>query len=689
MSRSLLIEIGVEELPASFLRHALASMAKSFDQLAGGARLGDSITVTTLGTPRRMSLHVDGLNDAQTDKDELVVGPPSSAAFSKDGEPQKAGIGFAKKHGLQAKDLQRHQTDKGEYVAVRVQEKGRKAEAVLADILPTLCAQVSFPKSMRWGEGNIAFGRPVHWVVALFGETVLPFSFAGIDSGRTSRGHRFLSPDTFEIKSADTYVEQLKKTHVWVDSDERKERIQQSLHAEAKALGGELQPDEFLINECVSLVEAPFVVPGSFEERYLELPDAVVVSVMRDHQRYFAVRDSNDVLLPVYLNVVNTANEKALIAKGNDRVLRARLKDAEFFVREDKKSPLISRLEKLKTVTFQSKLGTVGAKIDRIERLSKHLAKNKEGVTVEQASEASRLCKCDLETLIVYEFPELQGEMGRWYAEQEGIDSQTAKAIEDHYRPKGANDDVPEDVLSAVVGTADRMDTLVGCFGIGLLPTGSADPFALRRAALGILRTGLDGPIDIDLLPLIDVAYDGFEGGSLADKEKLKSDLYAFFVARLKAHMKNVHRGDVIDACLLAWDGASVRDVTKRMKAVSGFRDQPAFESLATAFKRAHNITKETPRGAVVDSLLEEGPEADLAAAFKSADAKIDSACKNGEYADALLVVASTLQEPIDRFFEEVFVMVDDEAVRQNRLHLLGQIADGVNRIAHLHQLLT
>jgi glycyl-tRNA synthetase beta chain len=689
MSLEFLLEIGTEELPASFVTHALRSMKFSAVELLGQARLGtDAFEVETLGTPRRLAIRVRGLAQRQPDRDETLMGPPWSAAFEANGSPKKAAVGFAKKHGIGVDDLRKQATDKGDYVSARVHEAGRGTHDVLKEILPVLCQRITFPKSMRWGAGEVAFGRPIHWIVSLLESEVVDFEFAGVSSGRASRGHRFLSPASFDLESADRYEATLEDAHVLVDLVRRKARMMEDLIASAKTLGGVLEPDAFLADECVSLVEEPFIVPGSFDESYLELPDAVVISVMRDHQRYFAVRASKGgSLLPAYLNVVNTAEDPETISKGNNRVLRARLADARFFVEEDLKTPLASRLEKLESVVFQTKLGSMGAKVRRLQSNARVLAE-RAGADVDACVAAARLCKADLETLIVFEFPELQGEMGRWYALREGIDPSVADAIRDHYRPQGADDVVPDEMVGAVVAVADRIDTLVGCFGIGLVPTGSADPFALRRAALGIIRIALEGPIDVGLKELIAQARMAYEGdANLLAAEELHASLDDFFRGRIRGVLKDSHGVDLVDACLGAWDGESLRDLRSRIEAVSELGATPEFEALAVAFKRAFNITKESARGPVDRSLLEEGAETALAERFWTVRDQIREATGERRYEDALKLVAKELGTPIDRFFEEVFVMVDDPKIRDNRLRLLGEIADTVNAIAHFHQL--
>jgi glycyl-tRNA synthetase beta chain len=689
MSAEFLVEIGTEELPSSFVRHALRSLDRSALELIAQARLGtDALSVHPMGTPRRLALRIRGLAERQPDRNETVMGPPWSAAFEQDGTPKKAATGFAKKHGVEISALRKQSTEKGDYVSVEVHEDGKPLADVLAELLPQLCQRITFPKSMRWGPGEIAFGRPIHWIVSLLGTDVIDFQFANIAAGRTTRGHRFLAPATFEIEDARHYEKALEDAHVIVDTEKRKARMLEGLLASAKALRGVLQPDAFLADECVSLVEEPFVVPGRFDEAFLQLPDEVVVSVMRDHQRYFAVRASEGgALLPSYLNVVNTAQDPDTIAKGNDRVLRARLADARFFVEEDLKAPLADRLKKLESVVFQSKLGTMGAKVRRLEANANAIAEWA-GTDAAACQAAARICKADLETLIVFEFPELQGEMGRWYALREGMEQSVADAIRDHYRPQGADDSVPDQLVSAVVAVADRIDTLVGCFGIGLVPSGSADPFALRRAALGILRIALEGPLDVDLHALIAQAHSAYAGDAdLKPAAEVDAALDDFFRGRVRAMLKDRHDADVVDACLGAWDGTSVRDLRTRIEAVSELRAAPEFEALAVAFKRAFNITKDSARGAIEPGLLEDGAESALAERFGTVRDQIREATGARRYADALKLVAKELGAPIDRFFDEVFVMVDDAKVRENRLRLLGEIADTVNGIAHFHQL--
>lgn len=687
MHRDLLIEIGVEELPASFVARALEALPGLATKLLADARLTHG-AMRALGTPRRLALAVTAVADRQPDLSEDLLGPPKSVGIGPDGKPTKAGEGFARKAGFGPDAIRVVSTDKGEYLAVRREEKGKPAADVLPELVARLCAQIPFQKSMRWGPGEITFGRPVHWLVVLHGERVIDASFAGVTAGRKTRGHRFLSPRERELDSASSYVDVLRDAKVLVDPSERREAMQAALERGARELSGKLVDDAFLVEECLGLVEHPFVVAGAFDPSYLDLPEDVIVAVMRGHQRYFAVRDATTgALLPAYLNVVNTANDPDTIRRGNDRVLRARLADARFFVDEDRKTTLASRADKLGGVVFQAKLGSVREKTERVQALLSTIRQFAPEVPSHDGVAA--LAKADLVTLIVGEFPELQGVMGRWYALEEGLAPEVADAIRDHYCPKGASDAVPVQLLAAALSVADRADTLAGCFGLGLVPSGSADPFALRRAALGIVRVALEGPLDVRLDVLFDRAHTLYteSGKTLAPKADVLAKLDDFLRGRLRAFFEGKHPGDVVDACLGAWRGGSVRDLAARLRALEAFRQLPEFASLAVAFKRTHNITKDAPPGDVDAALLEPGEESTLAEAWNGVRPRFAAHVKAEAYEQALMLVANELREPIDRYFEKVFVMVDDARVRDNRLRLLGDIARALTSVAHFHLL--
>ena len=680
----LLLEIGTEELPASYVAGALEALPSIVGKLLEQSRLSHG-AIEAFGTPRRIALLVRAVALTQTDLAEDVIGPPASVAFDKDGKPTRAGEGFARKNGKEAGDLRVAETPKGAYATVRIEAKGRAAAEVLPEVVSSAIAAIPFRKSMRWGAGEFSFGRPIQWLVVLHGETVCPAEYAGIVAGRTTRGHRFLAPDPIDIPASNAYLDTLRRVHVLADPAERRAAMGTALQAAAKSIDAVLVEDEFLMGECLSLVEAPHVVVGSFDASFLELPDEVIVAVMRGHQRYFAVRTSEGMLLPRYLTVVNTAKDPATIALGNDRVLRARLADARFFVREDRKARLAERVTKLDAVVYQAKLGSIGDKVRRIADLAGRAFPS---LSADQCALAASLCKADLTTLIVGEFPELQGLMGRWYALKDGVDGNVADAIQDHYLPRGAHDSVPSAALSAALAVADRFDTLVGCFGIGIVPSGSADPYALRRAALGIVRIALEGPIDVDMASALNLAHSLYPQGALGDLAAIRTDLDVFFRARLRAHYAEAHRGDVIEACLAAWPGGSIRDLDARIRALTVLRARPEFDALAVAFKRTFNISKEV-EGSSDPERWTDSAEKDLGRAFFSTRSDLEALIASGDYEQALLTLARVLGPPIDAFFEQVFVMVEDPSVRENRLRLLSSIAQTVTRVAHFHLLAT
>lgn len=675
-----LLEIGVEELPVSFLHMALDAMPEIAGELFAKARLDAKISDERLGTARRLVL-VAELAEQQADLAEQVLGPPKQIAFAADGSLSKAALGFAKKQGIDPSALALIETDKGAFAGYSRSEKGRAAIEILPPLVTELCKAIPFPKSMRWGNVEQAFGRPVQWLVVLFGSEVVATEFAGIRSGRSTRGHRFLAPDSFGVDAPASYVDQLRKARVLVSIAERKAAMERGLRARAEEIGGRLVEDEFLLEEDTSLVEEPFVQLGGFDESFLSLPETVIVSVLRHHQRYFAVTNEAGRVLPAYLNVANTLEDPATVRRGNDNTLRARLKDASFFVGEDRKTKLADRVGALDRVVFQNKLGSIGDKRRRLETLAPFFAGDA------RVGRAAELCKCDLLTLIVGEFPELQGEMGRYYAIEQGEPADVADAIADHYLPRGASPELPRNALGLALALADRLDTLVGCFGIGLTPSGSADPFALRRAMIGVIRLARENARDFELRAAFEAAYDAYPSGLLGAKGEVIAKLDEFARARLRALYGETEDSSVVNACLGAWPLGSVRDLDLRVAALAQLRTRPEYEPLAVAFKRAFNIAKDVTPSAIDASILEPGPETDLVERFSKVRGAIEDAIASRRYADALAYVANDLKEPIDRYFDRVLVMHKDERIRKNRLSLLASIAGTVTRIVHFHEI--
>ena len=700
----LLLEIGCEELPASFVESALTALPGLAKKRFGELRLGFG-EVTALGTPRRLALVVEGLDDGQSDLDEDVMGPPVKAAF-KDGAPTRAAEAFAEKVGVPVGELRRVETPKGEYVTATRKEKGRPASELLTSALESLIREIPFRKSMRWGSLDVTFGRPIQWMVALHGSKVVDLSFAGIRAGRTTLGHRFVAPEgadrnrvpvSIEVDTPLGYKDRMRAAHVLVDPKERRDALARALAKAASDAKGTLIEDAFLMEENTSLVEEPFVVVGDFETPFLELPERVILEVARGHQRYFCMRDASGKLMPNYLAVVNTALDIPTIKRGNDSVMRARLADARFFYQTDLAVDLETRREKLSGVVFQKRLGSVLEKCDRVEALvatvGSLVGKRVEANTIATAQKGAHLSKCDLVALMVGEFPELQGEMGRAYAIAQGQPVEVADVIRDHYKPKGAGDDTASSDAAALVAIADRLDTLVGCFAIGLAPTGAADPFALRRACLGILRTLLDRGFDAELPALVDAAY-----ASLTASQSLKLDLsleearakiVAFCAERLRGLLSEQFAPDAVRACLATGAERPVDD-RARVAALSSL--EPATRALVgEVFKRATNIAKEAPAGEPTAVPADaHASEIALDAAYRKFKEGVSGADESDpskiDYAAFLREVAA-IAPVMEKYFVDVFVMAEDPVVRDNRLRLMAAISRLCRGFAHLELL--
>jgi glycyl-tRNA synthetase beta chain len=699
----LLLEIGTEELPSSFVDAALAALpAIVADELAN-ARLSHG-AVKALGTPRRLAVLVHDVAARQLDLDEEVIGPPETAAF-REGRPTRAAEAFAGKLGLSVDALlivdkpAGAKQKPGRYVVGRRVERGRPASELLGAVLARICAAIPFRKSMRWGDLDATFGRPVQWMVALLGDAIVPVAFAGVHSGRESRGHRFLAPATFAVTSPDGYVEQLRERHVLVDRDERVRVMLERVDAAARAAGGTYDPEPMLVGENASLVEEPYVVTGSFDRAFLALPAAVIRAVARGHQKYFCIQrgPGEDELLPSYLAVVNTANRPDIIAKGTDRVMRARLSDARFFWQEDQKTPLESRYDKLAGIVFHNRLGTVREKVDRVVRLADRIA---EAVVAPDrraaVSRAARLSKCDLVTLMVGEFPELQGYMGRAYALAQGEPPAVADAIRDHYRPLGAQDDVAPDDVSAAVALADRLDTLAGCFAVGLAPTGAADPFALRRACIGALRTLLDRDYGaLSFAELVGAAYDGLSGVKLdLERSVAVAKIEEFAVERLRGLVASATTTAVADAVLAADGPGALRNVVATMararalKAVVDARE-PWLDKARIVAKRLAGISREaTPKLHAAAAFQGSAKNDDVA--IEGLVRELNSATENlgtEKGVRAALMSMERVALELDRIFIETLVNDPADAFTAVRLETLAHGARSMLRIADFSRL--
>lgn len=691
MPADVLLEIGAEEIPASFIQPALEDLRRTVLSQAEACRLTLGET-RTFGTPRRLALYVEKVAERSEDVTREVLGPSVKAAFDAQGEPTRAAEKFAEGHGLKVEQLQRLQTPKGEYLGAQVHEKGRMASELLPQILSAAVHGINFKKSMRWGDVEGAFARPVHWIVALFGEEVVPVVLGDVRSGRSTRGHRFLAPGVIEIRQPREYEAALEKASVIVDIEKRKAMLVRRILEKAKEAGGTLIDDAALVDQVVNLVELPNPVVGTFDERHLDLPREVLIQEMKSHQRYFSLSGADGRLMPCFIAVSNTpVKDPRLSLRGYERVLRARLSDGRFFFDEDRKTPLIERTEKLHRVVWQGKLGSYAEKVDRFRALAVWLS-GKTGCQAQRATieRASTLAKADLVTGMVGEFPELQGVMGREYALSDQEPGEVALAIYEHYLPRFATDSLPSQDAGALIGLADRLDTLCGIFAIGKVPTGAADPFALRRACLAIIHITLGRKYRYSLSQAL--------GESLALLESKVSDvkrkagepavgeqLKEFFRARLKALWTESFRADVVEAVLSAgFDDLVAAQL--RLQAVSDWASRSEFASMSSAFKRVMNIVekqgKDVSAGKVNLALLVETQEKELFKAFEAVAGKCTQALSSDDYGGALKEI-STLKAPVDAFFDKVMVMAEDKALRENRVRLLVEIGGLFNRIAH------
>ncbi len=686
------IEIGGEEIPASYIEPALEAMKHQIKQFFENHRISFG-NMKTAGTPRRLILIVDDVATAQTPSAQEIIGPPYNVAFTDDGTPTKAATGFARSQNVTVEELKIKETSKGKYVYVVKEEKGHPTKDLLERFLPDFIAHIPFPKSMRWGSQTVTFARPIHWIVALLGQEPLSFSYGDLKSGTESQGHRFMKPDKIKVPSDfEEYKKILKEHYVIVDIEERKEMIRQAVQDLASKVDGVVVEDEDLLKEVTHLVEYVYPLMGNFDEIYLDLPPEVPITVMKEHQRYFAITDSNGKLLPHFITIANTIPRKPeLVIEGNERVIRARLEDARFYYEEDKKIPLEKRAEELKGVVFHSRLGTSWEKVERFTKVAEWIA-GELNLTEEETGKllrAAYLCKADLVTGMVGEFPELQGIMGRAYALQQGEDPEVAEAIYEHYLPDRAGGPIPESTIGAILSIADKIDTIVGCFGVGLIPTGTTDPFALRRQTLGILRIILEKQINLSISDLIEAAIPGLKKWITEPEDAVKAGVHNFFAGRLHHYLETTYgySPDVLEAVIGTGSDRPV-DIVERVKAVARFKERPDFESLALAFKRVVNIIKEPETEPVQVDLLQENAEKELWNQITNLKERFDKSVSSGNYETALELLA-TLKPHIDNFFDTVLVMAKEEEIKRNRLALLTQIKGMFDTIADFKKIHT
>lgn len=679
MTQTLLLEIGCEELPTSFVRSALEQLPGLLTEELAKHRIEHG-TVRSYGTPRRLTVIAESVHDAIVARTEEVIGPAESVARDKDGNWTKAADGFAKKNGVDLANASIVETPKGRYLRVERVLPAGQSSAFLPAVLSAVCARITFTKAMRWGSVETPFGRPVQWLLALFGTEVVSFSYVGLNSGRTTVGHRFLSPAAIECASADQYLALLRSVNVLADVDERRALQQQLLEQAATAEGGTVVRNATLEAEVLGLVEKPAVVTGRFDQSFLALPEELIETVMDHHQRYFAVRGADQKLLPLFLTTVNTAINPAKIRLGNERVLRARLSDARFFVDKDRSEPLANRSAKLQGIVYHKALGTYADKVARVVAIAEKVAPLI-GADPALASQAAGLCKCDLVSLTVGEFPELQGYVGRDLARHEKLNDEVANAIAEHYQPRGAEDAIAPSPVGRAVALADRLDTLCGFFAIGEVPSGAGDAFGLRRAALGVIRTLVTEKNRISLSSLISQALSLFTAERFAkiDRAAVQSKLLQFFRERLEVALTQKYRVDVVRASMGVASDCDPYDISERAAAIHELRDQPSLTMAAKCIERATNISKDVLQGESKSTLrsfvsshdYQLADEQSLKSAVLNTVDTVESAMKAYHYSSAVSAIANNLAEPLDGFFLRVFVMDEDAAKRDARLRLL------------------
>lgn len=687
MSKDLLYEIGTEEIPAKYMPATLEQVKS----IAGKMLLDSRIAfeeIKTYGTPRRIVLFVKGISEQQEDLEELVKGPSKKAAYDESGNPSKALQGFLKGQKAELHEVFIQELSGVEYIYYKKQEKGKHTKEVLKTILPNILTSISFPKSMKWGNKSFRFARPVRWLLPILGSELVEFDKDGILCSRYTKGHRVLSKGDIEIKDTSEYFEKLREGYVIVDQDERRSVIRKQCEELARAKGGQVLMDEELLEEVIYLVEYPTALIGGFEAFYLKLPKEVVITPMKEHQRYFPVVDKDEKLMNYFITVRN-GDDRFLetVQEGNEKVLRARLADANFFYSEDRKNPLENCVEKLKNVVFQETLGTIYDKTQRINAVSEYLAAVS-GLSCDAGKNLQRsayLCKADLVTNMVKEFDELQGIMGREYALLQGEKEEVADAIFEHYLPRFAGDCTPKTLNGSILSISDKMDTICGCFAIGIQPTGSQDPYALRRHAIGITSIILDIKMHIGLAHLIDTAIKPFaEKGILKnDANTIKKGVIEFFKQRFRNVM--IDRGfeyDVIDAVINA-EFDDIYDSYLKIEELSKWKHRDEFLNILGSFNRVSNLASKAKNSEVNPELFTEKTELELLKAFDRIYIEYEGYVDSREYGKALKLMIA-LKKPIDDFFDNIMVMVEDEDIRNNRLGLLKSITNMMNRIADL-----
>jgi glycyl-tRNA synthetase beta chain len=696
----LLLEIGCEEIPAGMLFRAEEELRSGIEKLLTAENMADGVTVESFSAPRRLTAWVRGLKTKQADVVSEITGPPKSVAYDAVGAPTRAAVSFAEKQGIALHDVYFIQTVKGEYLAAKQVKRGRATEQILCDILPRVIHDIYWPKTMTWtGLEGARFIRPVRWLVGIFDGKALKFQFAGLTGGTETSGHRFLGASKIRVKDFADYEKRLRANGVIVRASARREKVEKELAALAKKGSYRVHGDAELLKLVSYLNEYPAVIEGNFDPAFLSLPDEILITVMRGHQKYFAVEKRNGELAPSFLAVINLDKDpKGLTRVGHEKVLRARFADAQFFWHSDQKCRLADYLPKLERVTYESRLGSYRDKVERVRAIARWLAEQWFNLGLAQAhvaeaDRAAELAKCDLATEMVREFTELQGVVGGLYAQAQGEPEEVAEAIYDHYRPVGLDDPVPRNLTGCAVAIADKLDSIVGCFAVGVVPSGSSDPFALRRAALGIVKIILEKKLPLSISLAVSQATKTLL--THAPKKGVTPEQEAQILDFLRDRARYVFREkdgfeyDEVNAVFRAGADDLV-DARKRLDALRVIRKSRNFEPLTVSFKRIRKILEKAGKQAegahIKPDIFESDAERTLFAAMRKAAPKVEEQKRAGHYKEALEAVAA-LRPDVDRFFEQVMVMAESEAVRKNRLLLLGELLREFSTIADFSEL--
>ena len=684
MNKKLLFEIGTEEIPARFIAKTKADMKGYLEKTLKELHI-EYKSIELKCTPRRFVVVIDELAENQATVEEELKGPAKKIAFDENNNPSKALLGFLKGKDISPEEVYFKTVGKDEYAHIKLTKEGQAVKGLLKDIFEGMIKSTTFPKSMRWGGKNIRFVRPIRYFVCLMDEEVIDFEIEGIKTGNITKGHRFLGSSEIVINTPDEYEAKLKENFVILDDEQRKALILEQCKAVADSLGGTLMMDEDLLEEVNYIVEYPTAFYGEFDESYLSLPKEAIITPMKEHQRYFPVLDADGKLLNKFITVRN-GDSYAIdnVKRGNEKVLDARLSDALFFYHEDTKKPLEAYVERLDTIVFQQKLGTILDKTKRIQNLSEKIAKAL-ALTLPNLDRAAYLSKADLTTAMVFEFTELQGIMGRYYANLSNEPSEVAEAIYEHYLPRFAGDELPSTNEGIILALSDRLDSVAGFFAIGIQPTGSQDPYALRRQALGILNIMMEKKLDVRLFDLLDLALENFDFEDM-DKQTVKSDLMSFFELRLKNLFTDMGiRYDVVDAIINIED-SNPFDLLIRAKDLDTWvKNNSVTEALQT-FSRISNISKEAIAGKVDEALFAHDSEAKLNTAYNSIKAEVEAMLARREYVKALELLIS-IKDSVDAFFDSVMIMDENMDIRANRLAMLSNIRTTMESVADLSKI--